>query len=146
VPGWRGEQQDETAAFILQTIWKAHEANLTWAEREATSYWDISDVEEGGFAFANNSFNRAFQLLHELEESWLPHIPLSGGGDSSIATDCAATVGVLASRSNDTCLSVLVFSQAVVGAPITQSYTVNITINQGTATQSGLSLLARRGH
>ena len=83
--GWRGEQQDthETAAFILQTILKSHEANLTWGAREATSYWDVSDVfEEGGFAFANNSFNgnfglvnvhgvpkpayRAFQLLHEL--------------------------------------------------------------------------------
>jgi len=43
---WRGEQQDthETAAFILQTILKCHEANLTWSEREATSYWDIRCV------------------------------------------------------------------------------------------------------
>jgi hypothetical protein len=44
--GWRGEQQDthETAAFILQTILKSHEANLTWGEREATSYWGAENT------------------------------------------------------------------------------------------------------
>ena len=84
---WRGSQQDthETAAFILAVIRKSQDVGLKWGEREATSYWDISDVfEEGGFAFANNSFNgnfglvnvhgvpkpayRAFQLLHEMGE------------------------------------------------------------------------------
>eukprot|EP01052_Picozoa_sp_SAG31_P018199 SAG31_NODE_1279_length_9036_cov_1.858454_6_plen_294_part_00 len=46
--GWRGEQQDtyETASFILQSIRKIHMANLTFLDREATSYWDISDVFE----------------------------------------------------------------------------------------------------
>jgi xylan 1,4-beta-xylosidase len=145
--GWRGEQQDthETAAFILQTILKSNQANLTWGEREATSYWDISDVfEEGGFAFANNSFNgnfglinvhgipkpayRAFQLLHELGDELLP-TTRSGGGSSNNPTDCAASVGVLASKSNATCLSVLVFSQATVGAPIAAHCIVNLTIN-----------------
>ena len=45
-PGWRGSQQDthETAAFILQTVYKSQLANLSWGEREATSYWDITDV------------------------------------------------------------------------------------------------------
>lgn len=45
-PGWRGSQQDthETAAFILQTVYKSQLANLSWGAREATSYWDITDV------------------------------------------------------------------------------------------------------
>ena len=151
-PTWRGEQQDthETAAFILQTILKSHQANLTWGEREATSYWDISDVfEEGGFAFVNNSFNgnfglinvhgvpkpayRAFQLLHELGSELLP-TTRSGGGSQSNPTDCAASVGVLASKSNATCLSVLMFSQATVGAPIAAHCVVNLTVNTGEET------------
>ena len=88
---WRGSQQDthETAAFILSVIARSQLAGLQWSSREATSYWDVSDVfEEGGFAFANNSFNgnfglvnvhgvpkpayRAFQLLHELGDEILP--------------------------------------------------------------------------
>jgi xylan 1,4-beta-xylosidase len=105
---------------------------------------DISDVfEEGGFAFANNSFNgnfglvnvhgvpkpayRAFQLLHELGDELLP-TTRTGGGSSSSPTDCAASVGVLASKSNATCLSVLVFSQATVGAPIARLCSVNLTV------------------
>jgi hypothetical protein len=168
---WRGAQQDthETAAFILQTMLKAHEANLTWTEHEATSYWDISDVfEEGGFAFANNSFNgnfglvnvygtpkpayRAFQLLHELGDTLLPthrSVGVGRGADSAIANDdpfnkgasgdCVDTVGVLASRVNATCLSVLLFSQATLGAPISAQCTVQVTIQ---AALSGSSAAA----
>lgn len=44
--GWRGSQQDthETAAFILQTVYRSQLANLSWGVREATSYWDVTDV------------------------------------------------------------------------------------------------------
>ena len=44
--GWRGSQQDthETAAFILQTVYRSLLANFSWGQREATSYWDVTDV------------------------------------------------------------------------------------------------------
>jgi hypothetical protein len=42
--------------------------------------------------------------------------------------DCVDTVGVLASRVNATCLSVLLFSQATLGAPISAQCTVQVTI------------------
>ena len=71
---------------------------------------------------------RAFQLLHELGDELLP-TTRTGGGSSSSPTDCAASVGVLASKSNATCLSVLVFSQATVGAPIAPLCSVNLTVN-----------------
>ena len=53
---------------------------------------------------------RAFQLLHELGEE-LATVTMSGGGNSTTPTDCASSVGVLASLSNSTTLSVLLFSQ-----------------------------------
>eukprot|EP01051_Picozoa_sp_SAG22_P001473 SAG22_NODE_58_length_23645_cov_16.637943_13_plen_1140_part_00 len=155
-PSWRGAQQDtyETASFILQTILKTHQANLTFNEREATSYWDVSDVfEEGGFAFANNSFNgnfglvnihgipkpayRAFQLLHELGDELLSttisseegSIESDGGGGAPPEANCSATLGVLASICNASVLSVLLFSQATLGTPISPSCTATVNIS-----------------
>ena len=58
---------------------------------------------------------------------------IDGGGDGSAPTDCAASVGVLASRINATCLSVLLFSQAAVGTPIAPSCTVNVAVRTAAA-------------
>jgi xylan 1,4-beta-xylosidase len=146
---WRGEQQDtyETASFILSVILQSHEAGLTWGQHEATSFWDLTDVfEESGFPTQNSSFNgnfglinvygipkpsyRAFQLLHELGDELLL-ANRTGGGNPNTPSDCAASVGVLASRSNASCLTVLVFSQATLGRPISPSCVVNITVNGG---------------
>jgi hypothetical protein len=116
--------------------------------------------EEGGFAFVNNSFNgnfglvnvhgvpkpayRAFQLLHELGDELLPTsikaAPLEVAQETQqkpppASPSCVSTVGVLASVSNATTLSVLLFSQSAIGAPIAPSCQVNVSINRpkGTA-------------
>ena len=148
--GWHGEQQDthETAAFILQVILRSHEAGLVWGTREATSYWDLTDVfEEAGFPTLNSSFHggfglinvygvpkpayRAYQLLHELGDQLLV-TQRTGGGSRTNPADCTSTVGVLASKSNASCLSVLLFSQATRGAPIPSSCTIKVTVSSGT--------------
>ena len=74
---------------------------------------------------------RAFQLLHELGDELLT--ATSSGGEVS---GCNSSVGVLASRSNATTLSVLLFSQAPIGAPIAAVCTANVSIS-GVATIAG---------
>ena len=58
-----------------------------------------------------------------------------GGGGGSTATpdpgSCASTVGVLASKSNNSVLSILLFSQATLGAPVAASCTANVTVRAG---------------
>lgn len=136
---------------------QSQQAGFQWGENEATSYWDLTDVfEEGGFAFANNSFNgnfglvnvhgvpkpayRAFQLLHELGDELLASTvssnSASAGNYPSPPGSCESTVGVLASTSNSTVLSVLLYSQATIGAPIAASCTLNVTINAGVASSN----------
>lgn len=129
----------------MAVIAKTHAAGLAFADREATSYWDITDVfEEGGFAFANNSFNgnfglinvhgvpkpayRSFELLHELGNE-LFEATVTGDSQKEPAGGCGSTVGVLASKSNSSVLSVLLFSQAPIGQPIEASCAIDVTID-----------------
>ena len=51
----------------------------------------------------------------------------------STLPNCSSTVGVLASVSNATTLSVLLFSQAAIGAPIARSCEINVSILNPTA-------------
>lgn len=108
-------------------------------------------MQEGGFAFANNSFNgnfglvnvhgipkpayRAFQLLHELGDTLL-------GTDISASSstegrNCLMTVGALASKCNSSVLSVLLFSQASLGEHISPKCTTTVTIKAAEFASNG---------
>ena len=111
--------------------------------------------EEGGFAFANNSFNgnfglinvhgvpkpayRGFQLLHELGNELISTSITSTRSNLAVEMpgnhkplpdnpDCVSTVGVLASVTNATTLSVLLFSQATIGEPIAPICEISVSV------------------
>lgn len=86
---------------------------------------------------------RSFQLLHELGNELvsasITDAKLAGDMDAeeheqlSTIPNCSSTVGVLASVSNATTLSVLLFSQAAIGVPIARSCEINVSILNPTA-------------